>query len=1136
MRGISKWMCALAVCVVSTTASAVVQHAGTNDPGREIVLQGYLRSLSGETIRYHSPLPGERRALITRATIGWQPIVWESEPIQHEPSPSAHGVNGERLLRFAWLAGLGCNLGGPAFRLEIDGVDTIPFRVVDLDEWSAAGARGSALSFRGLMRDHYGDRFGLMILDLPADRVPTGASLRLSITGEPAGSQAWVMTFEEPLQEGIVATPLPILLRRPAGGMQPVELSVLRLGEPAEAVIRAPGIEPVHRTLPFGLTNMRVEFPPVSEDRTVTIEIEIGGTRSQREVTLRPVRPWTIHLVQHTHTDIGYTRPQTEILADHLRYIDYALDYCDATDSLPEDARFRWTCEVSWPVHEYLRVRPPAQIERLKQRIREGRIELTAMPLNMGEIADERVLSSSLRWIAEARKAGLPVPTAMQNDVNGFPWSMLEPLADLGVRYVTMGENTHRAMKPFDVPTVFRWESPSGVRLLAYRSDHYMTANFWGILDGDLDHIGTQMVEYLRGLEEGGVPGNSIAVQHVGYFTDNAPPSTFANRTVQRWNDEVIWPHLQTSTMSAFLSGVEASRGDAIEVHRTAWPDWWTDGFASAMRETAAVRRAQGDQTANLGLLAIARMLGVELPETMLARAEAIDDLLIFYDEHTFGASESVTDPMAENSQVQWLEKASYAWQAVMQTRQLREGIMGLLEPHMGADSLPTITVFNTLNWARSGSVELFIDHQLLPRDAAFEVTDDSGHSAPMQRVSSRMEGSVWNLWAEDVPAFGMKTYRIQVDPPRGAAVSKLDVPNGVLENAWFRIEIDPSRGGIVSLIDKDLRLNLVDPGSEHRLGEAIYERLGDRASMERHTLGEHARASWQDVSLETGEDAAVWTSLVMSGHLEGFDRVRCEIRLYKTTKRIELIYGARKLPVIDPEALYVALPFALPNGQIRFEAQGAEIAPGAGQLRGTSNDWNTVQSYAAIRGHDAQIVITSDAAPLMQFGGINTGRYDPDALPTTNHIYSFVLNNYWVTNFRATQEGDLRWSYSITTRKDDSPSTAAREGWSSRIPLVGRVLAPALHARRTAPAPRLDLDREGILLVSAAPAPDGGGVILQIRETAGRRGALSGWSPEGMGVEPVDPLGRPTGHGVAEPLEPYATRFVRLLGSGATR
>ena len=69
-----------------------------------------------------------------------------------------------------------------------------------------------------------------------------------------------------------------------------------------------------------------------------------------------------------------------------MRYIDYALDYCDQTDDLPDDAKFRWTCESSWVTREYLRSRPAEQIKRFMKRIAEGRIEVTGMYVNMAEI------------------------------------------------------------------------------------------------------------------------------------------------------------------------------------------------------------------------------------------------------------------------------------------------------------------------------------------------------------------------------------------------------------------------------------------------------------------------------------------------------------------------------------------------------------------------------------------------------------------------------------------------------------------------------------------------------------------------------------------------------------------------------
>lgn len=74
-----------------------------------------------------------------------------------------------------------------------------------------------------------------------------------------------------------------------------------------------------------------------------------------------------------------------------MRFIDYALDYCDQTDDYPEDAKFRFTLETSWSVSEYLRTRPKEQVERLKRRIKEGRIEATAMYFNFDELPSETI-------------------------------------------------------------------------------------------------------------------------------------------------------------------------------------------------------------------------------------------------------------------------------------------------------------------------------------------------------------------------------------------------------------------------------------------------------------------------------------------------------------------------------------------------------------------------------------------------------------------------------------------------------------------------------------------------------------------------------------------------------------------------
>jgi hypothetical protein len=204
-------------------------------------------------------------------------------------------------------------------------------------------------------------------------------------------------------------------------------------------------------------------------------------------------------------------------------------------------------------------------------------------------------------------------------------------------------------------------------------------------------------------------------------------------------------------------------------------------------------------------------------------------------------------------------------------------------------------------------------------------------------------------------------------------------------------------------------------------------------------------------------------------------------------------------------------------------------VRPGVNQIPGTVNDWNTVQNFAALRGPAAQVVLVSDEIPLMQFGGINTGRYNPNAKPESQQIYSWVLNNYWTTNFRASQEGELIWSYALTSGADTSNSFATRFGWGTRVPFVSRVLPKSnrasaqFHTRSAWPfAP------SSLLLVGTRPAKQG--IILHLREVAGHSAMLARLEgAKGWGIEEVDALGGPLRQTTTVTFRPFEVKFVRV-------
>jgi len=959
-----------------------------------------------------------------------------------------------------------------------------------------------------------------------------------------ATGNAQVQAPSEPAKAAIQSVTVavsPLALKTPEGDRNVLVVSFESVGLSNATLFLTSGVWPEPQTktiaeLASGPQTVDFPVPLLNAATQVTVRIETPVEQQDfGPFTLQPPRKWTVYLAQHTHTDIGYTRPQTEILPEHLRYIDYALDYCDLTDSYPDAARFRWTCETSWAVREYLKGRPAKQIERLKQRVAEGRIEICGLMLNMSEIATESSLAALLRPLREMKDDfGFSVHTAMQNDVNGAGWCLPDYFSGIGIRYLTMGINKTRSILPFDKPTTFWWESPSGKRVLAYRADHYHLGNMWKIHEGKVEKFGNYLGRYLHTLEGRGYPFDRISVQFSGYHTDNSPPAVIECDLVRAWNEQYAWPKLRLSTSQEFLAYVEKEHGGELPVHRQAWPDWWTDGFGSAARETAAARETETAMQVSQGLLAMASVLGAQVSSNTMQRAAAIQDNLLFYQEHTYGAAESIDDPLAENTQVQWGEKASYVWSAVKDSNLLREEAFGLLQDFLPRADVPTLAVCNTLNWPRSGLVRVFIDHEMLPPDREFRILDGTKPVAA-QAMERRSEGTYWALWVRDVPPLGFKILRIESSKqPREKPVPAAE--SLTLENEFYKLTLDADKGAVKSLVDKETGQELVDQTAAWQLGQCIYETTTSRRSLKPDGF---TRTSMRDVQVKPGANGPIWKSLLVTGGLDGCatnNGVRAEIRLYETEKRVELRFAVRKLPIPSPEALYVALPFQSPNSKMLYEAQGGCVTPGDDQIPGSSSDWQTLQSFIAIRGADGQIVTGSEQAPLVQLGDFNLGKWQPVTRVEKPHVYSWVMNNYWFTNFRTEQEGEFKFHYYLTSTKDTSRRFATRFGWGSRIPLATRVLPPVktTDIRESQKRSVVAITPSNILIVEARPTRNGDGIFLHLRELEAKPVTITEeevrTARDIASADEVNVLEEPLQQGIESlSFKPYEVKFLRL-------
>lgn len=918
------------------------------------------------------------------------------------------------------------------------------------------------------------------------------------------------------------------LAPREAPGSQILRLRIEGEAPPGPwmATISVPGRQSV--TAPCGDLAGReffeVAVPGVEKECDVGLRLECGPAVAASSVRLRPLRPWTVHIVQHTHTDMGYTDYPTRLAADHVDFIEEALVACKHTDELPDDAKFRWTCEATWAVDRFVDGRGASLLDRLLDRIREGRIEVTAMSMNMTDLATEEGVVRSFYPLARLRKLGIPVRSGMQCDVNGYPWALPELLQDAGITGFAGSINVTRSTLPFDFPRAIRWESPSGGSVLAWRGEHYMQANFLGFGDS-AEQVISKLPPYLSSLAERGYPYDAVLLQMAGYFTDNAAPSYRVCALVKDWNERFAIPRIRVSTLSDYFDAL-GEDPDAPAM-RKAWPDWWADGVGSSALETAIIRDAQERLGFAETFLALATVdeagppaRGRRIPAVY--PRQAIEEAFLaarLYDEHTWGAAESIDRPNTINTKVQWAEKSMNAYRTRALATDLESAALNAWATSLIASGEPGIVVFNALSWPRSDAVRVRLPRMIAEEGTPFRLLDaETGAEVPYQLGAHARNYREVELVARDVPALGYRAFRIAVGQDPTEPDDPFRVDGNEISNGIVTVVLDPARACIASIVpaaggESDANSqnsqnrqnrqnrqnsqssqndqNIVDAESEHGFNRLVYERIV------------HERGRWvlwppptpydpkaftvtlaEEAKVSPGSPGPARRSLILAAKLaipEGTLDVETEVSLYRGLPGVHIENRVRKPEVFDAEGCYFAFPFSAGTPP-RADLVGGVMVPGTDQIPRSADDWHCIQRWVRLAAPGRNAVWVTRDAPLIQFGGLNTGRYGRGLNLDRSLFYSWPMNNYWFTNFLATQRGDFVFRYVVAGGAAASSDAAAnRFGREACAALVGA----AAEGRATGPAPSasfLRVEPAELSLVGVKLAEEGRGLVVRVR------------------------------------------------------
>ena len=843
---------------------------------------------------------------------------------------------------------------------------------------------------------------------------------------------------------------------------------------------------PLARVGEFGEQRFHFDVPVWSGETAATLTVSDGAPRAFG-FNVSPARKWKIMVVPHTHLDVGYTDYQGKVAETQARVLE------QAAGLIREHPDFRFSMDGSWNLEQLLETRSSQKRDEVLDLIRQGKMTMPAQYCNMlTGYASLETLYRSLYFSKNfARRYRLPFEYANITDVPSYTGAYPSILASAGVKYFVAAANNDRAPvfahERWNSKSPFWWKGPDGNRILFWYSRHYEQVETLFGLPPMLDAVRESLPIYLEAFSTPDYKPDVALLYGTQVENTDLFPSTAT--FVPQWNETFAYPHLEYSTFADFFAYVDKNYANELPVYKGDGGPYWEDGAGSDALYTAEDRENQNRALSAEVLSSAVHSFqpDVHAPESMMTD---IWRNIVLFSEHTWTSWNSVSQPDHSEAVNQLEVKDSRAVTARLEIRDaVNRGMSQLAnEIHVPAE---TLVIFSPLNWQRDALVETD-----LPENSGLE--DLTTHVPVEYQVVEKREGFVRaRFLAEALPSIGYKCYGIG-SSNTAATESLYESPT--VENEFYRVVFDPETGAVRSIYDKQLQRELVDPHSPYRFGQYLYVSGGEDTSMI-HPVTSLPKAHLTiDASRDgrwTGGRAPFGASVHLHSRAKNTPDIDLEVLLFDHAKKIEFAYHVRKNAVTAKEAVYFAFPVAAQPPRFAYALQQGWADPARDILKGGSLEWFTIQDWMAVGDDSATVGIVPLDAPLASFGDINRGEWPGEFRPRSATVFSYAMNNYWHTNYRAAQGGEFTFRYVLTSAAGlDAAALTRLAAESMRPPEVNHVVGQDKPGNPERPLPAegasfLDTDQANIVLETWKRAEDGDGAIIRLRETSGKPTAV---------------------------------------------
>ncbi len=231
-------------------------------------------------------------------------------------------------------------------------------------------------------------------------------------------------------------------------------------------------------------------------------------------------------------------------------------------------------------------------------------------------------------------------------------------------------------------------------------------------------------------------------------------------------------------------------------------------------------------------------------------------------------------------------------------------------------------------------------------------------------------------------------------------------------------------------------------------------------------------------------------TSVIVKSDAPGASALVREYRRVHALDRLDIAVTIDKKPVREKEGVHIAFSFAVPGATVRVDTGWAWVRPEADQIEGACRDFLCARDSVDVSNGEFGVTWTSLDAPLVEFGSLtdetpreSERRVWRRKLEPSTTLFSYAMNNYWHTNYKADQEGPMTLRYAVSPHLGSDPATARKLAAEASTPLI----PVAADADRPAPRFPLTVEPGPVVATSLKPAADGRSWLLRLYNASDR-------------------------------------------------